>query len=68
MTPSTTELENKLDYILDFHSIKLDRDEIKKDIIELIEDEKQKAYERGMDSIRLSPDYSGTIGGSSLND
>lgn len=28
-------------------------------------DEVQKAYERGVDSIRLSPDYLGTIGGPS---
>lgn len=61
-------INNELDHILDFYSIVLDRDAIKRDICELIEKEKQKAYSDGVDSVRYSPDYSGTIGGSSLDE
>jgi len=61
-------VENKLDRILDFYSIVCDRDAIKRDIIDLIEMEKEKSYSDGVDSVRYSPDYSGTIGGSSLDE
>ncbi len=61
-------INNELDHILDFYSIVLDRDAIKRDIMDLIEKEKHKAYNDGIDSVRYSPDYSGTIGGSSLSD
>lgn len=61
-------INNELDHVLDFYSIVLDRDAIKRDIMDLIEKEKHKAYSDGVDSVRYSPDYSGTIGGSSLSD
>lgn len=64
-------IQDELDRILDFYNINLDRDDIKKDILELIENVKQDAYLRSLDTIKeclYSPDYSGTIGGSSLND
>ena len=61
-------INDELDHILDFYSIVLDRDAIKRDIIDLIEREKKKSYNDGIDSFRYSPDYSGTIGGSSLSD
>jgi len=35
------ELSKEIDHILDFYSINLDRDAIKKDIIQLIEKQKQ---------------------------
>lgn len=65
------EVEKELDHILDFYNINLDRDDIKKDILELIENVKQNSYRRSLDTIKeclYSPDYSGTIGGSSLSD
>lgn len=61
-------INDELDHILDFYSIVLDRDSIKRDIIDLIEREKKKSYNDGIDSVRYSPDYSGTIGGSSLDE
>ncbi len=68
MSKNNSDVENELDHILDFYSIVWDRDAIKKDIMEIIEREKSKAYQSGVESITLSPDYSGTIGGSSLDE
>ena len=44
---SNQSLDDKLNHILDFYSIVSDRDAIKKDLIDLIEDEKQESYELG---------------------
>lgn len=55
MGKNDSDLENELDHILDFYSINLDRDSIKKDIIEIIEREKHKAYLAGKDAMLFEP-------------
>lgn len=45
------ELSKEIDQMLDFYSINLDRDAIKKDVIEIIEREKHKAYLAGKDAM-----------------